>query len=152
MTGLSNNNDLGTIEVSVRRVCSEYTLVPYYPGGFNPVGSVHERSKKAGAHSVSYVPIIHFRQAQLKYTNLSLGKGTRISGQPHEYLESRAAVDPHEGYVAVFVFRYRPKGGYSFPTYRPIPELTIDQLCCKRRGLSLRLPRRPSLRRARRKP
>ncbi|KAI0716754.1 hypothetical protein C8Q76DRAFT_616324 [Earliella scabrosa] len=91
LTGLSNNNELGTIEVSVRRVRSEYTLVPYYPGGFNPVGSVHERSKKAGAHSVS------------------LGKGTKISGQPCQYLERHAAVDPLEGYVAVFVFRYRPR-------------------------------------------
>ncbi|KAI0754337.1 hypothetical protein C8Q80DRAFT_1138446 [Daedaleopsis nitida] len=91
LTGFNNinNAELGTIEVSLKRVHSQGTRTAYVPETFDSVGAVHERSKKAGAHSVS------------------LGKGTRI-GAPHQYLTRHTAINPSEGYVATFIFHYRP--------------------------------------------
>ncbi|KAI0760393.1 hypothetical protein C8Q74DRAFT_1295881 [Fomes fomentarius] len=91
LSDISSQADLGTIKVTITRVQSEYWVVPYHPGGFQPVGAVHERSKKAGAHSVS------------------LGKGTRVSGKPLEHLVRRNPINRFEGFIAVFIFRYRPR-------------------------------------------
>ena len=50
--------ELGTIQVSVRRVEATYMqhARPIPPSRFQAPGPVHERSKKAGAHCVQYVP------------------------------------------------------------------------------------------------
>ena len=46
-------SDLGSIKVSIKRVKSTPRMIPFYPETFNAIGTVHERSKKAGAHNVS---------------------------------------------------------------------------------------------------
>ncbi|KAI0702805.1 hypothetical protein C8T65DRAFT_831091 [Cerioporus squamosus] len=91
LSNMSSNADLGTIRVSIRRVHEHYTLVPFTPATFNAVEKVHERSKKAGAH------------------NVALGKGSRIADPPLRYLFRYDPIDPLEGYIATFVFRYRPR-------------------------------------------
>ena len=55
LDSVSSNADLGTIQVSVRRVHEHYTVIPFTPATFNAVETVHERSKKAGAHNIAYV-------------------------------------------------------------------------------------------------
>ena len=41
---------------------------------------------------------------------LSLGKKSRTADRPPEYLLRYEPIDPSEGYVATFIFRYRPRG------------------------------------------
>lgn len=49
---------LGTIELRVFHIHAETRSKPFRPSAFDGVGAVHERSKKAGAHCVSYVACI----------------------------------------------------------------------------------------------
>ncbi|RPD77297.1 hypothetical protein L226DRAFT_559352 [Lentinus tigrinus ALCF2SS1-7] len=91
LNNMFSNADLGTIQVSVCRVHEHFTVVPFTPATFSAVGTVHERSKKAGAH------------------NVTLGKGSRVADHPHRYLCHREPIDLSEGYVATFLFRYRPR-------------------------------------------
>ncbi|RDX49743.1 hypothetical protein OH76DRAFT_1403328 [Lentinus brumalis] len=91
LNNMSSNADLGTIKISIRRVHEHYTLIPFTPATFNAVEKVHERSKKAGAH------------------NVALGKASRIPDPPMRYLYRHDAINPLEGYIATFVFRYRPR-------------------------------------------
>ena len=60
MHTLASAAALGEIEVSVIRIRAEYRAVPHTMGKFRPVEAVHERSKKAGVHCVSYV-LVHLR-------------------------------------------------------------------------------------------
>ena len=52
---LSNHTDVGAIEVGVIRVQEEGQPVSVTVETFSGMGAVHERSKKAGAHSVGCV-------------------------------------------------------------------------------------------------
>ena len=64
LNDMSSNADLGTIQVNVRRVHEHFTLVPFTPATFDAVETVHERSKKAGAHNIAYV-LVHYPRMRL---------------------------------------------------------------------------------------
>ena len=57
VNSLAPHAALGEIEVSIVRIRAEYRSVPHTMGRFQPVGAVHERSKKAGVHCVSCVSV-----------------------------------------------------------------------------------------------
>ena len=57
VNSLAPHAALGQIEVSIVRIRAEYRSVPHTMGRFQPVGAVHERSKKAGVHCVSCVSV-----------------------------------------------------------------------------------------------
>ncbi|KAM5537623.1 hypothetical protein V8D89_008701 [Ganoderma adspersum] len=86
---LSNQADVGSIEVGVTRVYEEGRAVAVTIDTFSGVGAVHERSKKAGAHSVG------------------LGAGSAV--QPFTQMWIHDRINRAEGKVATFVFRYRPR-------------------------------------------
>ncbi len=52
---LSNHADVGSIEVGITRVYEEGRPASVTIETFSGMGAVHERSKKAGAHSVGCV-------------------------------------------------------------------------------------------------
>ena len=55
LNGLSNQADVGSIEVAITRVYAEGRPASVTIDSFSGMGAVHERSKKAGAHSVGCV-------------------------------------------------------------------------------------------------
>ncbi|KAI0760369.1 hypothetical protein C8Q74DRAFT_222833 [Fomes fomentarius] len=85
-TGASEN--LGTIELRVVHVRPDFREVGFKPKEFSGVSSVHEQSKKAGAHCVA------------------LGRAQRYKGV-HQKVITRP-IDKHAGPAVKFVFRYRP--------------------------------------------
>ncbi|PIL23301.1 hypothetical protein GSI_14611 [Ganoderma sinense ZZ0214-1] len=89
LSRLSNHTDVGAIEVGVVRVHAEGRPVSVTVDKFSGMGAVHERSKKAGAHSVG------------------LGEGSLV--QPWTQMWVHDPIDPLEGKVATFIFRYRPR-------------------------------------------
>ncbi|KAH9941778.1 uncharacterized protein BXZ73DRAFT_41735 [Epithele typhae] len=90
LSGTASLPDIGSIQVNVMRLVRGSTRqVPFIADKFSAIGAVHERSKKAGAHSVS------------------LGKGASL-GTHYQTLAAYTPLDPSEGYVATFNFRYRP--------------------------------------------
>ncbi|KAI0697502.1 hypothetical protein C8T65DRAFT_813700 [Cerioporus squamosus] len=87
--GGPSHEELGEIEVAVSRIRAEYRSVQRTWGvKFRPTGAVHERSKKAGAHCVT------------------LGEDCRIATSRIQTCST--PIDPREGNVAKFIFRYRP--------------------------------------------
>ncbi|KAI0754338.1 hypothetical protein C8Q80DRAFT_362391 [Daedaleopsis nitida] len=87
--GSPSHAHLGEIEVGVLRIRAEYRSVPHSWTKFQPVGAVHERSKKAGVHSVS------------------LGEECRVATKR---IQTNSTPLVHgEGDVAKFIFRYRPR-------------------------------------------
>ncbi|KAI1783241.1 hypothetical protein LXA43DRAFT_1047381 [Ganoderma leucocontextum] len=86
---LSNQADVGSIEVGVTRVYSEGRPAAVTVETFSGMGAVHERSKKAGAHSVG------------------LGSGSLV--QPWTQMWFHDPINPSEGKAVTFVFRYRPR-------------------------------------------
>ncbi|PIL23299.1 hypothetical protein GSI_14609 [Ganoderma sinense ZZ0214-1] len=70
-------------------------------GKFRPVGAVNERSKKAGVHCVS---LGANRQVPLSKTQ-----------------SSSTPLNPREGNVAKFIFRYRPRGLLQAQGIIPLP-------------------------------
>ena len=58
LNGLSNHTDVGSIEVGVTRVFAEGRPASVTVETFSGMGAVHERSKKAGAHSVGCVFLV----------------------------------------------------------------------------------------------
>ncbi|EJF59737.1 hypothetical protein DICSQDRAFT_138197 [Dichomitus squalens LYAD-421 SS1] len=89
LSGLAKQADVGSIEVKVKRVFAEGRPVAAVVDSFKSVEAVHERSKKAGAHSV--------------------GLGGNLVVQPFTQMWMHDAIDPCEGFVATFVFRYKPR-------------------------------------------
>nr|VWO95331.1 Uncharacterized protein [Ganoderma boninense] len=86
---LSNHTDVGAIEIGVTRVYEEGRPASVTVEKFSGMGAVHERSKKAGAHSVG------------------LGEGSPV--QPFTQMWFHDPIDPSEGKAATFIFRYRPR-------------------------------------------
>lgn len=87
---LSNHADVGSIEVGITRVYEEGRPASVTIETFSGMGAVHERSKKAGAHSV--------------------GLGAKSLVQPFTQMWFHDPIDPSEGKAATFIFRYRPRG------------------------------------------
>ncbi|KAI0716755.1 hypothetical protein C8Q76DRAFT_416633 [Earliella scabrosa] len=86
--GMPSYANLGEIVVCVSRIRAECRSVPHSWGKFKPMGAVHERSKKAGVHCVE------------------LGEARRV---PTKRIQTMSTpLDPREGDVAKFIFRYRP--------------------------------------------
>ena len=54
LSELSNNADVGAIEVNVKRVFAEGRPVSATAESFKSVGAMHERSKKAGADAIVF--------------------------------------------------------------------------------------------------
>ena len=52
LSGLARQTHVGSVEVTVTRVSAEGRPVSAIVDSFESVGAVHERSKKAGAHSL----------------------------------------------------------------------------------------------------
>ncbi|TBU34227.1 hypothetical protein BD311DRAFT_747369 [Dichomitus squalens] len=121
MYALASHAALGEIEVSVIRIRAEYRSVPHTMGKFRPVEAVHERSKKAGVHCVS---LGANRQVPLSRTQTS-----------------STPLNPREGPVAKFVFRYRPKALLQAQGIIPIPLPAADR---KPALPDRKLKRRPS--------
>ncbi|TFK83596.1 hypothetical protein K466DRAFT_589610 [Polyporus arcularius HHB13444] len=122
LNSISGNGDLGTIKVSLRRVHEHRTVVPFVPATFHSVEKVHERSKKAGAH------------------NVALGKANKIADAPHQCLYRHEPLNPSEGYIASFVFRYRPSALLQaqgiMPPSSPEPS-RVEETRTKRAGDSV---------------
>ncbi|RPD75702.1 hypothetical protein L226DRAFT_462145 [Lentinus tigrinus ALCF2SS1-7] len=102
MLGTPSHEKLGQIEVTVSRIRAECRLVQRtWSNGFRPTEAVHERSKKAGVHCVA------------------LGQECRVATsrtQPHS-----TPLNPREGHVAKFIFRYRPLPLLQAQGIVPIP-------------------------------
>ncbi|KAH9941780.1 uncharacterized protein BXZ73DRAFT_14533, partial [Epithele typhae] len=79
---------LGEIQVAVSRIRAEVRAVPHTKGKFQPVGPVNERCKKGGVHCTSLGETVRIKKAY-----------TQTYSTP---------LDPAEGDIAVFIFRYRP--------------------------------------------
>lgn len=60
--GIPLHANVGEIKVGVERIRAEHETVQCTWDKFKPTGAVHERSKKAGVHCVSYVPRTLIRQ------------------------------------------------------------------------------------------
>nr|VWO95335.1 AAA_12 domain-containing protein [Ganoderma boninense] len=82
---------LGLIELHVVYVHPYAEKAAFRPARFAGTASVHERSKKAGAHCVA------------------LGKAVRMPKGLHERVKS-TPLDSNASPAAKFVFRYRPAG------------------------------------------
>ncbi|RDX42450.1 hypothetical protein OH76DRAFT_1411128 [Lentinus brumalis] len=101
--GMTSHEKLGEIMVGVSRIRAEYRSVQRsWNPKFHPTGAVHERSKKAGAHCVT------------------LGEDRRI---PTSRIQTRSTpLNPREGDVARFIFRYRPLALLQAQGIVPLPE------------------------------
>ena len=82
---------LGEIEVSVVRIRAEYRSVPHTMGRFRPVGTVNERSKKAGVHCVSYVPARRDFNSTL-WAKVATGP-VQARGEPSSTVEQNPVVE-----------------------------------------------------------
>ena len=110
----SDNPDLGVIKVEVFKIVNK---VPrrqpkmHSRSRFQPIGVVHERSKKAGTHCIGCVPPSG-PDTLGQYTDttnpfmLSLGEGRKIPPpRPSKWL-----ILTNREPFATFLFRYRPLG------------------------------------------
>ncbi|KAI0355969.1 hypothetical protein OH77DRAFT_1503904 [Trametes cingulata] len=93
-TDVASLEKVGTIEIHAVRVHEGQQsgrTEPFKPDKFAPVGAVHERSKKLGAHFVTLGEAVPCRPYSAK----------RHHSTP---------LDRREGSYATFIFRYRPPG------------------------------------------
>ncbi|KAI0697500.1 hypothetical protein C8T65DRAFT_662092 [Cerioporus squamosus] len=105
----NGNSELGTIRIQVYRVKRVPRTQPVGPAcnaAYNPVGPVHERSKKAGVHCIS------------------LGEESQI--KPKLRHRKIIKINPHEGPVATFIFRYRPLALLQAQEIVPLPDSQRD--------------------------
>lgn len=106
--GTKNTSDkLGTIEVLVMR-CEGFSVAtePFRASKFDDIGPIHEKSKKAGVHAVTYESNLRYvRQCSHIASFHSLGDVKSI--QCVTYLKDFGT---EKEPCARFVFRYRPIG------------------------------------------
>ncbi|OJT14873.1 hypothetical protein TRAPUB_8564 [Trametes pubescens] len=100
-------DSLGTIELRVYHVHPETRSKPFRPSTFAGVGSVHERSKKAGAHCVTLGGTVD---------DPNLGARARARGH-----RSCRLLNPEDGPFVTFVFRYRPAVLLQAEGIMPLP-------------------------------